>query len=787
MKQVLLCSGQAPSGYIRNLYQQLCPLRQKGLLLLMENKPLKIKILSPLFVNLILLFTLLSSSNPAFSQYKKVVPAKAPVTVSIPADKDNAISSTNSTKNEGSLVNLHVGRTGTQGGNTVQRALFHFDLSRIPAGSKINAATLTLTVTRAKGMVPVALHKLTANWGELESTWSHASLPGTPWTTPGGDFNPTASASTGDVATGPLVISDLTADVQAWVDNPAGNFGWLLKVVNEEPTFTAKLIASRENTVESLRPILSITYTLNEGWDQRYGGLGNEGFTTIIKTADGGYLSGGYTNSNVSGDKTQPSQGKNDYWIVKSDDLGKKLWDKRFGGTDDDYLNRIIQTKDGGFLLAGSSLSGKNGDKTETSRGNRDYWVVKINKEGTKQWDKRYGGSGYDELKKVIQLSTGEYILAGYSNSPAGGDKSQNSQGKNDFWIVKINNTGSKIWDKRYGGNLDEALGGIVQTSDEGYLLGGSSLSGKSGDKSRVNRGGNDFWLIRLDKDGTKIWDKTYGGSGHDEVYSVGKVGNNFFISGQSNSPAGGDKTLGSQGGKDFWLMKISSTGAKVWDQRYGGSLDEELRASIQTRDGGYLLAGKSFSNKSGDKTQDSQGSSDYWIVKTDANGKYQWDKRYGGIDAEELRAVIQGNDGSFLLAGKSTSGVSGNRTQPSQGGYDFWLVKVAPETTPIVTAREIMLVAEPAAEATLSLLQAHPNPSSGTFIISFALPQTQPAQVKVYNSQGGEVANLFTGEAQANQKYQVEWQAGKQASGMYLLQLQTPTQKQQQKLLLTK
>lgn len=91
----------------------------------------------------------------------------------------------------------------------------------------------------------------------------------------------------------------------------------------------------------------------------------------------------------------------------------------------------------------------------------------------------------------------------------------------------------------------------------------------------------------------------------------------NFFISGQSDSPAGGDKTRGSQGGIDFWFLKVSSTGSKIWDKRFGGSLNDELRASVQTSDGGYLLAGKSFSGESGNKTQASQGSSDYWIVKT--------------------------------------------------------------------------------------------------------------------------------------------------------------------------
>ncbi|MDQ3291413.1 MAG: T9SS type A sorting domain-containing protein, partial [Bacteroidota bacterium] len=190
---------------------------------------------------------------------------------------------------------------------------------------------------------------------------------------------------------------------------------------------------------------------------------------------------------------------------------------------------------------------------------------------------------------------------------------------------------------------------------------------------------------------------------------------------------------------------------------------------------------------KSGNKSQNSLGSSDYWIVKTDKDGMYQWDKRFGGDGTEELRAVIQTNDGGLLLAGKSDSGVSGDRTQPSQGGTDFWLIKVALETTPMVAARAATWVEEPVKEATLEQLQAYPNPFKEKVTVSFTLPQSQKATVKIYDSQGREVSTLYQGEVEANQKYQVEWKAGNKAAGMYFLHLQTPTIRRQSKLLLTK
>ncbi|QMU31034.1 T9SS type A sorting domain-containing protein [Adhaeribacter radiodurans] len=523
-------------------------------------------------------------------------------------------------------------------------------------------------------------------------------------------------------------------------------------------------------------------------WDLRYGGTDQDNLTSVIKTSDGGYLSGGYTNSSSSGDKSQASQGKNDYWVVKSDKNGKKLWDKRYGGSADDYLNRIIQTQDGGYLLGGSSLSGKSGDKSESNKGERDYWIVKVDAQGKKEWDKTFGGSGPDELIKVAQLATGEYVLGGHSGSPVSGDKSQDSQGKNDYWIIKIGRKGEKLWDKRYGGNQDEVLGSFTDTKDGGFLLGGSSWSGKSGDKGQASKGSSDYWVVKVDKDGNLLWEKTFGGSDRDEVYSVGRShDSNLFIAGTSSSGKSGDKTQESRGGKDYWLIKLDEKGIKLWDKSFGGNQDDELRASTFTHAGHYILAGTSYSNISGDKTQVSQGTSDYWVVEVAPSGEKIADQRLGGGEQEELRTVFQTYDGGLLLGGHSASGVSGDRTQPSQGSTDYWLVKVAPITSPIVATREAMIIAGPKGEIKVNLLQAYPNPFRNQVKVNFTLPQTQQADVKVYDSQGRETTALFQGEAQANQKYEVEWQSGTKPAGMYLLKLQTPTLRQHQKLLLSR
>ncbi|QMU29527.1 T9SS type A sorting domain-containing protein [Adhaeribacter radiodurans] len=524
-------------------------------------------------------------------------------------------------------------------------------------------------------------------------------------------------------------------------------------------------------------------------WNQRYGGTDFDNFTTAIQTTDGGYLAGGYSASNSGFSKSQNSQGKNDFWLVKTDQYGEKIWDKTYGGSEDDFLNRVIQTQDGGYLLTGSSFSGKSGYKTQPSRGNRDFWIVKISAQGTKQWDKRYGGSGSDELLKVIQLATGEYILAGNSNSSAGGDKSQNSQGGSDYWLVKISSKGEKLWDKRYGGSLGEDLASIIITRDKGFLLVGSSLSGFNGDKGEISRGNKDYWIVKTDEKGIVQWNKTFGGSANDQAATVGRFqGDIYFIAGTSASGKSGDKSQANQGGTDYWVIKFDLLGNKIWDKTFGGQQNDELRAGTFTKEGNYVLAGSSFSGASGDKTQSNQGGSDYWLLTLDQDGNKIWDKRFGGSRTDELRSVIQTIDGGFLLGGRSDSGETGDKSQPAIGfsGPDFWLVKIPPVTStssPTLVSRSA--TALPSVQTNVNYLTAYPNPFTDKVTINFTLPETQAVTVKIYNSQGQEVKTLFQGKAKARQTYQLEWQAGNKPAGLYFMGLQTPTTRQDLKLLL--
>ncbi|QNF31971.1 T9SS type A sorting domain-containing protein [Adhaeribacter swui] len=517
-------------------------------------------------------------------------------------------------------------------------------------------------------------------------------------------------------------------------------------------------------------------------WNQRFGGTDNDNLTQVIQTVDGGYLLGGYTLSNNTGDKSQASQGGYDYWVVKTDDKGNKLWERTYGGSSNDYLNTLLEIPDGRYLLGGSSESGISGDKTEANKGSRDFWVIQVNYKGDIIWDHTYGGSGFEDLRKVKALPSGDYLLGGISNSPATGDISQPNQGGQDFWLLQINDQGQKIWDRRYGGSANDFLEDILLSPDGGYVLGGTSNSGKTGDKGQASQGSSDYWVIKVNSTGAPIWNKRFGGSDQDNLFALSNLpGGRFLLAGQSSSGTSGHKTQPSRGDQDYWLIKIDGNGDKIWDKTFGGRSREELRSLAITRDGGFVLGGTSFSGRSGDKTQNSRGNSDYWLLKTDSTGTALWNYRFGGNGFDELRTTLLTQDGGLILGGRSTSGVSGDKTQPGWGNTDYWMVKLA------ATGVGIELSVAPSLAPEI-LLTAFPNPFPDKLTLKFKVPHTQNVSLQVYDQQGQPIANLFQGRALAGKTYELPWQPTPNiTAGLYFIRLQTATQVTYRKVLLTR
>jgi hypothetical protein len=186
---------------------------------------------------------------------------------------------------------------------------------------------------------------------------------------------------------------------------------------------------------------------------------------------------GGRSESAADGDKTENNKGSADYWIVRVDDEGNKIWDRTFGGAGYDELMSVSLAPDG-FLLSGSSSSDISGDKTENSRGggdDRDYWAVKIDPNGNKIWDKTFGGDAGDRHLSTIAAPDGGHLLTGFSDSNASGDKSEDNDGGRAAWVVKIDEEGNKEWDRTFGGQSLQSVTGGVAASEGGYLLAGNN------------------------------------------------------------------------------------------------------------------------------------------------------------------------------------------------------------------------------------------------------------------------------------------------------------------------
>jgi hypothetical protein len=250
----------------------------------------------------------------------------------------------------------------------------------------------------------------------------------------------------------------------------------------------------------------------NKLWDKSFGGTGYNVLAAVRQTSDGGFILGGTSSSSPSGNKTSPNYGGYDFWVVRLDASGNKLWDKSFGGTDNDWLYDVRQTSDGGFILGGWSVSGPGGVKTSPNYGNTDFWVVRLDASGNKLWDQSYGGSGSDSLYSLQQTGDGGFILGGASSSVPGGNKSSANYGASDFWLVRLDANGTKLWDQSYGGSGFDVLFNLQITSDGGFILGGYSSSGPDGTKTSANYGDNDYWILRLDAGGNVLWDKSFGG-----------------------------------------------------------------------------------------------------------------------------------------------------------------------------------------------------------------------------------------------------------------------------------
>lgn len=413
-------------------------------------------------------------------------------------------------------------------------------------------------------------------------------------------------------------------------------------------------------------------------WDKAIGGTQADRMECLAATSDGGVICGGSSISPISGNKTVDTKGGFDYYVVKLDAQGNIEWQKSIGGDSSDFLQSIKVTFDGGYILGGMSSSAIGDDKTEPWYGDLDYWVIKLDSLGNIEWQKTMGGMNTDRLFAIEQTTDGGYICAGWSSSDITPTKSEICQGLADYWVVKLDSAGNIMWDNTIGGSGYDYLHDILQTQDGGYILGGSSDSPISGDKTEFSlANSDDYWIIKLNAAGNIEWQNTIGGTGSEQLYCIAQgINGDYLISGTSLSWISGDKTLPQMGGWDIWVLALDGSGNILWQKTYGGPSGDDAWTAMALDDGCYLIGATSATGLSVTKFEDQVGSSDYWLIKIDSVGNIVWQNVIGGSQLDYL-SEIDFSDGEIFAGGFSTSGVSGDKTWQNIGNQDYWVLKL--------------------------------------------------------------------------------------------------------------
>jgi len=436
-------------------------------------------------------------------------------------------------------------------------------------------------------------------------------------------------------------------------------------------------------------------------WEKSYGGVHADYLFDAQPTADFGFILAGSSVSDKSGNKQEKNLGNLDYWIWKMDQNGALDWQKSLGGNGVDLLKKVLVTRDGGYLLAGTSTSGKNGTKFHESYGYEDFWIIKLNADGSEQWQKTFGGIGNDILQTAIETSEGGFVLAGSSTSPKSALKKNESFGNKDYWIIQIDSQGTVEWENSFGGQYIDQVEAIAPAPEQGYYVLGYSNSDEGESKKTQALGEGDYWLLRLDKDGNSLWQKSYGGKDDDHpVAMIALKDGGILIGGNSATSNSTIKQSKNKKGTDYWLLKLEDSGTIIWDKTYDIGLYDILSSLSENKDGSLLLAGYARSENIGLKKTDSKGVNDYVAIKLDEKGEEKWRQEVGSNGDDILSKLIKTRDGGYVLAGTTNGLVSGSKNS-IQGRHDFWVVKLGDEENREDTEG-------------IPMVEAFPNPTSG-------------------------------------------------------------------------
>jgi len=440
----------------------------------------------------------------------------------------------------------------------------------------------------------------------------------------------------------------------------------------------------------------------------------------VVETSDGGFA--------LLGGSSMEPDGWMGYWLIRTDSCGNEMWNRTYGGYDTEDGKCVQETSDGGYILLGTTCKFYYGDY--------EFWLVKTDSFGNKLWSEAYGGVGNAYGEWVVETSDGGFAMVGTTDT---------DKGCTDFWLIKTGPRGLEKWNRTYGGSSHDFARCVQETSDGGFILVGQTGS--------YGAGFYDIWLVKTDSEGNEEWNKTFGGSSWECGYSVCEASDGgYVLCGPTGSYGAGSK--------DCWLIKTDSEGNEEWNRTFGGT-DYDSGNSVRTiSDGGFILLGSTCSFGA--------GGGDFGLIKTDSEGNEVWSKSYGGYAGDFGKCVKETSDGGLILLGTTESYGS--------GAADFWLIRLRSD----VGVDDPSGAPRPGGTA---LHQNYPNPFNPATAITYTLAAETTVKVSVHDTAGRLVAVLTDGTAPAG-THTIHWNgtngAGRPASsGVYIYTLATGDSKE--------
>ncbi len=361
-------------------------------------------------------------------------------------------------------------------------------------------------------------------------------------------------------------------------------------------------------------PDIFIAKVTNSGtriWRKTYGGSDSEEAYSIIRTSDNKFVIAGETSSNdhdVSGFHYNVIPMYSDGWLFKIDSVGTILWQLCLGGSETDYLEKVSETSDSGFIAIGQTYSFD--FDVSNYHGSGDIFVVKVDKNGILQWSKAFGGIDGDYGKVARETTRGTFLIGGNTLSNDGDISGHHSTSSADIWIAELDSLGNLLSQRCYGGLSVDNISNIIIAGSYYYIMG--ETASNNGDITN-NNGGYNIWLAKLDSTGNIIWQNNYGGIFAEGCYNGHQTSDSgFVVCGIAFDDDG--IITGTHGFEDYLILKVDSNGNYQWSKCLGGIWDDRAKDVLETVDGDYIVVGESQSDD-GD-VGNNYGLEDWWVVR---------------------------------------------------------------------------------------------------------------------------------------------------------------------------